>query len=134
MSFGLIWLERLKSAGVDEGTLLLLTLRFEEYVQDPTQAQPLNTCLAGLGERKRRWKYSSVSLHLSLPSCARRALTRYLFRIHAERFTDAACGELLYLSVPGYGRERAGWSFPNCMLALSRTGMQPCSVKIASSF
>jgi putative addiction module component (TIGR02574 family) len=45
-----------ESAGADEGTLSLLNRRFAEYVQDPTQAQPLDTCLARLGERKRQWK------------------------------------------------------------------------------
>ena len=43
-------------AGVDENTLALLNQRFEEYVQDPTQAQPLGACLGRLAERKREWK------------------------------------------------------------------------------
>jgi hypothetical protein len=43
-------------AGVDENTLALLNQRFEEYVQDPGQAQPFDACLARLAERKRQWK------------------------------------------------------------------------------
>jgi putative addiction module component (TIGR02574 family) len=43
-------------AGVDENTVALLNQRFEEYVQDPGLAQPLDACLARLAERKRQWK------------------------------------------------------------------------------
>ena len=42
--------------GVDENIVALLNQRFEEYVQDPTQAQALDSCLARLAERKRQWK------------------------------------------------------------------------------
>jgi putative addiction module component (TIGR02574 family) len=43
-------------AGADENTLALLNQRFEEYLQDPDQARPLDACLARLAERKRQWK------------------------------------------------------------------------------
>jgi putative addiction module component (TIGR02574 family) len=43
-------------AGVDENTLALLNQRFDEHLQDPDQARPLDACLARLAERKRQWK------------------------------------------------------------------------------
>ena len=43
-------------AGADENTLALLNQRFEEYLQDPDQARPLDACLARLAECKRQWK------------------------------------------------------------------------------
>jgi hypothetical protein len=46
--------QEIERAGIDENTLALLNQRFEEYVQDPTQAQPLDACLGRLAERKRR--------------------------------------------------------------------------------
>jgi len=48
--------QEVERGGVDENTLALLNQRFEEHVQDPGQAQPLDACIARLGERKRRWK------------------------------------------------------------------------------
>jgi putative addiction module component (TIGR02574 family) len=45
-----------EGAGVDENTLALLNQRFDEYIRDPNQAQPLDACLARLAERKRQWK------------------------------------------------------------------------------
>jgi putative addiction module component (TIGR02574 family) len=45
-----------EGAGVDENTLALLNQRFDEYIQDPDQAQPLDACFARLAERKRQWK------------------------------------------------------------------------------
>ena len=48
--------QEVERAGVDANTLALLNQRFEEHVQDPRQAQPLDTCLGRLSERKRQWK------------------------------------------------------------------------------
>jgi len=48
--------QEVERGGVDENTLALLNQRFEEYAQDPGQAQPLDACLARLAERKRQWK------------------------------------------------------------------------------
>jgi putative addiction module component (TIGR02574 family) len=48
--------QEVERAGVDENTLALLNRRFEEYVQDPAQGEPLDACLARLAERKRQWK------------------------------------------------------------------------------
>jgi putative addiction module component (TIGR02574 family) len=48
--------QEVERGGVDENTLALLNQRFEEYVQDPGQAQPHEACLARLAERKRQWK------------------------------------------------------------------------------
>ena len=42
--------------GADENTLALLNQRFEEYLQDSGQAQPLDACLGRLAKRKRQWK------------------------------------------------------------------------------
>jgi putative addiction module component (TIGR02574 family) len=46
--------QEIERAGVDDNTLALLNQRFEEYIQDPGQAQPLDACLARPTERKRR--------------------------------------------------------------------------------
>jgi putative addiction module component (TIGR02574 family) len=54
-----LWSElarEVEGAGVDENTLALLNQRFDEYIRDPNQAQPLDACLARLAERKRQWK------------------------------------------------------------------------------
>ena len=48
--------QEVERAGVEENTLALLNQRFEEYVQDPGQAQPFDACLGRLAERKRQWK------------------------------------------------------------------------------
>jgi len=43
---------------------------------------------------------------------------RYVLRIDTERLTDIPRGKLLYLRVPGYGRERTARGFPHRVLAL----------------
>jgi hypothetical protein len=59
LEFNQLWSDlarEVEKAGADGTALALLNQRFEEYLQDPDQARPIDACLARLAERNRQWK------------------------------------------------------------------------------